>query len=152
MECPRSRAFTPDDSSTRWPHRSRDASVRASTPKKNSARQHAQTLRQWSARTTSIPKWRSAPQAASCCCYQVKVFHELNATSEDPLQSLFVVSFHPLCSVSIVSLFVDCGLGILKIHRIFSSDGLNRQTVVEVGLVSLFGDVIHMCLWFVFGP
>ena len=40
--------------------------VRASTQKKNSARQHAQTLREWSGRTTSIRKWRSAPQAASC--------------------------------------------------------------------------------------
>ena len=44
------------DSSTRWPVRSRDAGVRASTQKKNFSRQHAHTLRECSARTKSIQK------------------------------------------------------------------------------------------------
>ena len=54
--------------------------------KRNSARQHAHTLREWSARTTSIPKM--AFYAASTfmlgevtvpkCFYQAKVFHQLN--------------------------------------------------------------------------
>ena len=84
------------DSSTRWLWRSRDTSVRASTQKK-SARQHAQTLRDWSARTTSIREWPCAASsfmlgevtAPQCFC-QVKVFHELTASSVDLLDSVFV--------------------------------------------------------------
>ena len=34
--------------------------------KRNSACQHARTLRGWSARTKSIEKWRCAPRVASC--------------------------------------------------------------------------------------
>ena len=39
-------------------------SVRASTQEKHSARQQAQTLREWSAPTTSVRTWCSAPQAS----------------------------------------------------------------------------------------
>ena len=44
----------------------------------------------------------------------------------------------------LVPFFVDCGLGIRNVRRTFYSEGLIHRTVVEVGHVSFFGDVVHV--------
>ena len=80
-------AHARDDSKTKWPQRSRDASVRASTQKK--------TLR--ASMRKQCASGLRAPQALENGALrhtqlhgQVKVFHELNASSVVLLQSVFV--------------------------------------------------------------
>ena len=49
--------------------------------------------------------------------------------------------------------FVDCGLGVRDLHRVFFAMGFCTGTAVDVGHGSLFGDVVHLLLRLVdFGP
>ena len=97
--------------------------VRAST--KKSARQHAQTLHKWSARTTSIQKMALCATSSFVLgevrvlwCYDhARVFHELNASSVDLLHCVFVLSLHLLCSVPISASLI----GLLLTSQEFTS-------------------------------
>ena len=67
---------------------------------RNSARQHAHTLREWSARTKSIQKITLCARSsfmlgevtAPKCYHQATVFHELKPRKIELLQDVFVQS------------------------------------------------------------